>query len=83
VGAGVVISGGATLIPGVDEVAAEILGMPVKIGYPSGISYQGLAPEVESPMYSTCVGLALYGVKKAKEAGIEVEYQSDESTISK
>ncbi|MDA3843683.1 MAG: cell division protein FtsA [Candidatus Kapabacteria bacterium] len=82
-GAGVVITGGATLIPGVDEVAAEILGMPVKIGYPSGISYQGLAPEVESPMYSTCVGLALYGVKKAKEAGIDVEDQSDESSRSK
>ena len=36
--------------------------MPVKLGIPTGISYSGLAPEVESPVYSTSVGLALYGL---------------------
>lgn len=61
-GAGVVLTGGNTLIRGADELAAAIFGMPVKIGYPSGITYTGLAPEVESPVYSTAVGLAIYGL---------------------
>lgn len=61
-GAGIVITGGNTLIRGTDELAAAIFGMPVKIGYPSGITYTGLATEVESPIYSTSVGLAIYGL---------------------
>ncbi len=62
-GAGIVLTGGTTLIRGVDELAAKIFNMPVKIGYPTGISYVGLAPEVESPVYSTSVGLALWGLQ--------------------
>ncbi len=62
-GAGIVLTGGNTLIRGIDELAAAIFNMPVKIGYPSGITYTGLAPEVESPVYSTAVGLAIYGLE--------------------
>ncbi len=62
-GAGVVITGGATLLKGTDELAQEMFGLPVKVGIPAGISYTGLAPEVESPIYSTSVGLALYGLR--------------------
>ncbi len=57
-GAGVVITGGSALLRGTDELAAQVFGMPVKLGIPSGISYKGLAPEIESPVYSTAVGLA-------------------------
>ena len=61
-GAGVVITGGCSLLRGVEELAQNVFGMPVKIGIPSGITYSGLAPEVENPIYSTSVGLALYGL---------------------
>lgn len=61
-GAGVVITGGSALIRGVEELATEIFNMPVKIGMPKGISYSGLVPEITSPVYSTAVGLALYGI---------------------
>ncbi|HOM05448.1 MAG TPA: hypothetical protein PLU67_08155, partial [Candidatus Kapabacteria bacterium] len=61
-GAGVVITGGNSLIRGADELASAVFGMPVKIGYPSGMTYTGLATEVESPVYSTAVGLALLGL---------------------
>jgi cell division ATPase FtsA len=57
-----VLTGGNTLIRGADELAAVVFGMPVKIGYPSGMTYTGLATEVESPVYSTAVGLAIYGL---------------------
>lgn len=62
-GAGVVITGGCSLLRGAEELAQDVLGMPVKIGIPSGITYSGLAPEVENPIYSTSVGLALYGLE--------------------
>jgi cell division protein FtsA len=62
-GAGIVITGGSSLIGGIEELAQSVLGMPVKIGIPSGISYSGLAPEVSNPMYATGVGLALYGLE--------------------
>lgn len=63
-GAGVVITGGSTLLRGTDELAQETLNMPVKIGIPSGITYAGLAPEIESPVYATAVGLALWGIEE-------------------
>lgn len=59
-GAGIVITGGSALMSGVVELAEEVFGMQVKIGIPSGITYSGLAPEIENPMYSTAVGLLLY-----------------------
>ncbi len=61
-GSGVVITGGSALIRGVEELATEIFNMPVKIGMPKGLSYSGLVPEIESPVYSTAVGLALFGI---------------------
>jgi cell division protein FtsA len=62
-GAGIVLTGGCALLRGAEELAQEVFGMPVKIGAPSGISYSGLAPEVENPIYSTAVGLALFGLE--------------------
>ncbi len=62
-GAGIVLTGGTTLLKGTEELARKVFQMPIKIGIPSGISYSGLAPEVESPVYSTAVGLVLYGLK--------------------
>lgn len=59
---GVVLTGGGSLIKGTASLAREVLGMPVKLGIPSGFS-GGLVSEVENPMYSTCVGLVLHGFR--------------------
>ena len=56
---GVVVTGGATLLDGMGELAEDILGLPVRVGVPTGIG--GLVDVVRSPMYSTGVGLVLYG----------------------
>jgi cell division protein FtsA len=64
-GAGVVITGGCSLLRGTEELATEVFGTQIKIGVPSNLIY-GLAPEVENPMYSTAVGLVLYGIEKQK-----------------
>jgi cell division protein FtsA len=68
---GVVITGGSTLLRGTDLLAQEILNMPVRIGIPTGITYAGLAPEIESPVYATAVGLALWGIENAVEMKID------------
>ena len=57
---GVVITGGATLLPGTPELAEEILGLPVRCGVPQGVG--GLIDVVRAPMYATGVGLILWGL---------------------
>jgi cell division protein FtsA len=56
---GVVITGGATLLYGMADLAEDILGVPVRLGMPSGIG--GLVDVVKSPIFSTGVGLVQYG----------------------
>lgn len=72
---GLVITGGSSLLPGMVEIAEEVLGMPVRLGIPKGVG--GLMEVVKSPIYATAVGLVLYGAKycdqrhfKAKEDNI-------------
>jgi cell division protein FtsA len=56
---GAVITGGTTQLPGMAELAEEILGIPVRLGVPKGVG--GLAEVVKSPGFSTGVGLVQYG----------------------
>jgi len=57
--AGVVITGGSAKMEGVVELAEEIFHMPVRLGAPQYIS--GLVDVVRNPIYSTGVGLLLFG----------------------
>jgi len=57
--AGAVITGGAALLPGTAELAEKIWELPVKLGVPKYMG--GLTDSVRSPVYSTAVGLCLYG----------------------
>lgn len=63
VAAGIVLTGGASKMEGVVELAEEIFHMPVSIGRPQGFS--GLVDIVRNPIYSTAVGLLLYGNQNA------------------
>ncbi|MBW7916160.1 MAG: cell division protein FtsA [Trueperaceae bacterium] len=56
----VVITGGAALMPGVEQVANDRFRLPVRIGKPDGVS--GLADVVASPAHATAVGLVRYGM---------------------
>ncbi len=56
----VVITGGASLMPGVEQVANDRFRLPVRIGKPDGVS--GLADVVASPAHATAVGLVRYGM---------------------
>lgn len=61
--AGVIITGGGSLVKGTKELAEHILGLEVNLGLPRGLS-SGLAKEVESPIYATGVGLILHRAKQ-------------------
>lgn len=56
---GVVLTGGATLLDGMSELAEDNLRLPVRNGVPQGVG--GLVDIVKSPVYSTGIGLILYG----------------------
>jgi cell division protein FtsA len=66
VSAGVVLTGGANLMEGMVECAEEVLGMPVRMGFPVGIS--GLTQLVQGPQYAASVGLLRYGARQLSEA---------------
>ena len=62
---GIVLTGGSSKIEGAVELAEEIFHMPVRLGAPQGIS--GLTDVVKNPIYSTAVGLLLYGQRMEKD----------------
>jgi cell division protein FtsA len=66
VASGVVITGGATIMEGMPELAEQVFELPVRIGLPAGIG--GLVDVVNSPMYATGVGLVLYGFESQNSA---------------
>ena len=60
--AGVVLTGGGSLVKNICPLANESLGMDAKIGLPLGIT-GGLVEEVNSPIYATAVGLVIHALK--------------------
>ncbi|MDZ7662319.1 cell division protein FtsA [Thiohalophilus sp.] len=57
--AGIVLTGGSSKMEGTVELAEEIFHMPVRQGLPQYVS--GLVDVVRNPIYSTGVGLLLFG----------------------
>jgi len=60
--AGLVLTGGASSLEGVAELAESIMHMPVRVGLPRGV--KGLVELVNSPAYATAVGLCVYEAGK-------------------
>lgn len=65
--AGIVLTGGTAKMEGVVDLAEEIFHMPVRLGSPQHI--KGLSDIVKNPIYSTGVGLLLYGLKQEVTRG--------------
>ncbi len=59
IAAGIVLTGGSSKIEGVVDLAEEIFHKPVTIGVPRNVN--GLMDIVRNPIYSTGVGLLIYG----------------------
>ena len=65
--AGLILTGGTSLLVGVKELAEDQLGLPTKIGKP----HVERPEELTSPIYATVVGLVLYGIKRKEELASE------------
>lgn len=76
IGAGVVLTGGTSLIEGIQELGEQIFNMPTRVGFPSGVG--GLKDVVNSPMYATAVGLLMYGAEKE---GMEHKFRIRDANV--
>ena len=65
-GGRLVLTGGASQLPGVRELAGRILDKSVREGHPENVS--GLADATRGPAFSTCAGLLSYAVSAPIEA---------------
>lgn len=77
--AGIVLTGGGSLLKGVTELAEEVFGEPTRIGVPLELG-AGLSTEIESPEFATVAGLirgvpgttssqAMFNIKSKTSAG--------------
>ncbi len=69
--AGVVLTGGGSLLDGISPLANDVLGMDAKIGLPHGLT-GGLVSEVKNPIYATSVGLVLHALQHNQQSGGQV-----------
>jgi cell division protein FtsA len=60
--AGIVVTGGSSIMDGVPELAERVFDQPVRRGVPGDVGR--LAHVVGSPIHATAVGLALYGLRR-------------------
>ncbi|MEJ5261228.1 MAG: cell division protein FtsA [Ignavibacterium sp.] len=67
--AGIVLTGGGSLLRGCTELAEEVFGLPTRIGVPQDLG-EGLSNEIESPEFATVAGL-IRGIPGGKSS----EYQ--------
>ena len=67
-GAGIVLTGGASTLYGTVELAQHVFAAPVRSGVP-GEGLAGLADSVGRPKFATVAGLALYGADRYEETG--------------
>ena len=59
---GIVLTGGTSLLTNLAELAEQIFDLPVRIGYPTGLT--GKIEELNNPRCTTAAGLVLFGRKK-------------------
>lgn len=74
--AGIVLTGGGSLLKGCTELAEDVFGLPTRIGVPQEMGTK-LPTEIESPEYSTVMGL-LRGVPGSKSKNYQSVQKSKE-----
>ncbi len=57
----IVLTGGTSQLQGIRELAIQVLGRQVRLGYPHGLT--GVGEIINSPLFSTTAGLLQYGLQ--------------------
>jgi len=68
--AGMVLTGGSSLLPGIRNLASSVMALPVRVARPENLV--GLTDQLHSPAYSTSVGL-LHWAMLMSETGLSHE----------
>ncbi len=77
--AGIVLTGGTSKMEGVVQLAEEIFHMQVRVASPSNI--KGLSDVVGNPIYSTGVGLLVYGLENTGATSSRATYVEEQSSV--
>ncbi len=59
--AGAVITGGTAKLPGIVDLAKNVLGLPAQTGFPTPLG--GLVDKIDEPSFVTSVGLIIWGTE--------------------
>ena len=59
--AGALLTGAAVKMPGTIELAREVLGLPIQVGFPSEVG--GVIDKIDDPSFATAAGLVVWGSK--------------------
>ncbi|MFT2099387.1 cell division protein FtsA [Marinomonas sp. 2405UD66-6] len=76
--AGIVITGGTSLMEGAADLAEKVFQMPIRLSVPD--CTKGMSDIVDNPIYSTSVGLLAYGSKETEVTEISKRTMSKTKT---
>ncbi len=77
--AGVVLTGGSSLMPGCRQLASQVMGLPARIAKPQNLV--GLTDQLDSPAYATSVGLLEWALLMS-EADQYIERRGPKSSVN-
>lgn len=72
IAAGIVLTGGASKMTGLIDLAERVFQLPVRLGSPCNVT--GKTEILNNPIFSTGVGLLLSGYQHQQEGGTEVNF---------
>ncbi|MBT3292706.1 cell division protein FtsA [Candidatus Peregrinibacteria bacterium] len=65
--AGALLTGAAVKAPGVLDLARDVVGLPVQMGFPVDVG--GVIEKVDDPAYATALGTLVWGMREGESAG--------------
>lgn len=79
IAAGIVLTGGSSLIEGITELAEDVFQKPVQVGLPKGVG--GLSDVVANPSFATGVGLVQFAARYEKETPHHFAVEDEEGSM--
>lgn len=80
--AGIVLTGGGSMLKHLNQLVKFKSGMDVRIGFPSEQLAAETAEEINQPMYSTSIGLLLKGLEHYRENGEEMPISDEKEKLA-